>query len=143
MMDDEVRAMKAWLKERDRTKHPDAGRILFPSIRGTRLCRRRLHNIIRKYGGMAELPLSKQHFHVLKHTTGTLMLEKGSDIRFVQKWLGHADIRNTAIYADLTPIAIDEQSKRVSPQCANFTNDEVEDCRKSRVAEGGMSIPAD
>jgi site-specific recombinase XerD len=42
------------------------------------------------------------HFHVLKHSVATHLLDAGVDIRFVQDWLGHSNIQNTVIYAYLS-----------------------------------------
>jgi integrase len=43
--------------------------------------------------------------HALRHTCGTRLAQAGVDIRVIQKWLGHRDIRQTARYTQV----IDEQ----------------------------------
>jgi len=40
--------------------------------------------------------------HSLRHTTGTMLNEKGVDISSIQSILGHADIRTTLIYSKVT-----------------------------------------
>jgi integrase len=58
---------------------------------------------MKHYCKLAGIPDEKAHFHSLKHTCGTLLLsEQHESIVDVQKHLGHADIRNTMIYAQLT-----------------------------------------
>jgi site-specific recombinase XerD len=58
--------------------------------------------LIKDYGEKAKLPDDKRHFHVLKHSIATHLLDTGADIRFVQDWLGHANIQNTVIYAQIS-----------------------------------------
>ncbi len=41
------------------------------------------------------------HPHVLKHSIATHMLERGDDILFVQDWIGHKNLENTQIYAEV------------------------------------------
>jgi site-specific recombinase XerD len=56
---------------------------------------------MKQYGELAKLPKDKQHFHTLKHSIATHLLDAGDNLRFVQDWLGHAQIQNTVIYASL------------------------------------------
>lgn len=48
------------------------------------------------------------HFHAGRHTFATLSLTYGMDIYSVSKLLGHADIRNTEIYAKI----VDEKKRK-------------------------------
>ncbi len=57
--------------------------------------------LMKGYGGEAKIPKEKRHFHVLKHSIATHLLDAGADLRFLQDWLGHANIQNTVIYAAL------------------------------------------
>jgi site-specific recombinase XerD len=50
---------------------------------------------------------------VLKHSIATRLLDAGADLRFVQDWIGHASIKNTVIYAQLTSRRRDEEARKV------------------------------
>jgi len=45
---------------------------------------------------------ARRSFHLFHHTAATLMLENGADIRFIQQLLGHASIRMTEIYTQVS-----------------------------------------
>jgi site-specific recombinase XerD len=104
---DEAKAIKAWLKSRE-TDSP----ILFTSVRNEPMSRRGLDFLMKQHGRLAKLPADKQHFHVLKHSIATHLLDAGADIRFVQDWLGHANIQNTLIYAYLTSRTRNEKARK-------------------------------
>lgn len=42
-------------------------------------------------------------FHELRHTFGTTMAAKGIDVRRLQEWMGHADLKTTLIYLHHAP----------------------------------------
>ena len=105
---DEIKAVKAWLKVRSNNSP-----WLFPSQRGSPVHRRTLDYLMKRYGKKAGLPSEKCHFHVLKHSIATHLLDAGADIRFVQDWIGHKNIQNTVIYAHLSHQAQDEQARKL------------------------------
>jgi integrase len=91
-------ALRAWLRIRGTSPGP-----IFTSRNHRAISRRRLDELMEHYCNLAGIPDEKAHFHSLKHTCGTLLLsEQHESIVDVQKHLGHADIRNTMIYAQLT-----------------------------------------
>lgn len=94
---DEVRILKSYLRTRS-----DSLPYLFPSRKGAPISRAMLDVLIKGYGETAKLPDDKRHFHVLKHSIATHLLDTGADIRFVQDWLGHANIQNTVVYAQIS-----------------------------------------
>ena len=51
---------------------------------------------------MAGLPAKLRHFHILKHSCATHLLDKGFNIEQVQDWLGHVNIQSTLVYAKIT-----------------------------------------
>lgn len=65
--------------------------------------RRRLHGLVKRFAvGRSVTP------HMLRHTAATLLIEAGTDIRFVQRLLGHASIATTEIYTHVTDPALKE-----------------------------------
>jgi len=42
-----------------------------------------------------------------------LLLDAGADVRFVQDWLGHANIQNTVIYTYLTSTSREEKARKL------------------------------
>lgn len=105
MQPNEVRAVRAWMKERI-NKLP----WLFYAKGPLPIPRRTLHYLINIYGEKAGISKDKRHFHVLRHSIATHLLDAGADIRFVQDWLGHQNIQNTVIYAQITNPARDKQA---------------------------------
>jgi len=105
---DEAKLLKAYLRTRQ-----DSSPILFPSRRGDPISRFTLDKMIKKYGELAKIPKEKRHFHVLKHSIATHLLDAGAELMFVKDWLGHADISNTVIYAQLTSRTRDEQARKI------------------------------
>jgi type 1 fimbriae regulatory protein FimB len=105
---DEVKALKSYLKER-----ASSAPALFLSRNDTPISRRRLDELIKRYGERADIPESKRHFHALKHSIATHLLDAGADLRFVQDWIGHASIGNTVIYAQLTSRRRDAEARKV------------------------------
>jgi integrase len=56
-------------------------------------------------------------FHDLRHTFGTMMAAAGVPLRTLQGWMGHADIKTTAIYMHFAPAEDEvETANRVFPQ---------------------------
>jgi integrase len=67
-----------------------------------------------RYADKAGIPDDRSHFHSLKHSCATSMLsDLKESILDVKKHLGHADIRSTMIYGDLTEQANEERAKRL------------------------------
>lgn len=97
LMDDECRALQAWLQVRSDQKNSAGSDLLFPSRRGTRLSRQHAYRIIRRYGELAGSPTAI-HPHMLRHACGYELAERGADTRLIQDYLGHRNIRHTVRY---------------------------------------------
>lgn len=75
---------------------------LFISERGTRIGRRTVEMMVKKYITLAGLDPKKYSPHKLRHTAATLMHKYGNvDIRSLQQILGHESISTTEIYTHI------------------------------------------
>lgn len=88
---------------------------LFLSRDGDRLSCSALQMRLREYGKTAGLRTTLRP-HVLRHTCATHLLRGGADIRYVQRLLGHQDLRTTAIYTRVTVDDLREVIARAHPR---------------------------
>lgn len=75
---------------------------VFISERGAPLVVRTVHHVVARAGEEAEFPFTI-HPHMLRHSTGFYLANRGHDTRAIQSYLGHANIKNTVIYTELSP----------------------------------------
>ena len=57
--------------------------------------------------------------HLLRHAMATHMLENGADIRFIQTMLGHADLRATQVYTQVSVEKLREIHRATHPAKVN------------------------
>ncbi|MDP2623890.1 MAG: site-specific tyrosine recombinase [Actinomycetota bacterium] len=97
-------AIRRWLPDRAGLRRPGpAGGAVFLSLRGRRLSRQAVWNIVRAHSIRAGLQPGEVSPHVLRHSAATHMVEGGADLRTVQEILGHASISTTQIYTRVSP----------------------------------------
>lgn len=83
-------------------KRQDPGAV-FVSVRGRRLTRQAVWQIIKKTAAASGLDLEDVSPHVLRHSAATHMVEGGADLRTIQELLGHANISTTQVYTRVSP----------------------------------------
>ncbi len=75
--------------------------FLFASERGGKLTIRSAQKIFANALQISDVKKNAT-FHSLRHSFATHLLENGTDVRYVQELLGHANIRTTQIYTQVT-----------------------------------------
>ncbi len=79
--------------------------ILFPSNRGGKLTTATIQAIVENSSKKAGIS-KNVHPHTLRHSFATHLLEQGTDLRIIQKLLGHSDIKTTQIYLQVSQQSI-------------------------------------
>lgn len=90
---------------------------LFPSRTSEKghLTRQRFAQILKDLGDDAGMEPGTVSPHILRHAFATHMLNRGADLRSVQKLLGHADIATTQIYTHLLNDKLKDMVKEHHP----------------------------
>ena len=96
-----IEAIAGWLPARLELGPKDDA--VFLNLRGRRLTRQTVFDIVKRAAERAGLDASEVSPHVLRHSAATHMIEAGADIRSVQELLGHANVNTTQVYTRVTP----------------------------------------
>jgi site-specific recombinase XerD len=97
----EPQAVKAWLVERAKMAPPAGVKTLFISERRKPLSRITVWHLVGEIAKAAGLEHLSVHPHQFRHTCGYSLVNKGTDIRIIQGYLGHRSISSTVRYTKL------------------------------------------
>jgi site-specific recombinase XerD len=97
MQGDTLRAVRAWLRIREGMRWHDLP-WLFVSERGA-MSRKAVNYLIAKAATDAGMP--HVHPHMLRHSCGYALANKGTDTRLIQDYLGHKNIQHTVRYTKI------------------------------------------
>ena len=104
-----VTALRAWLPHRlELLDKRVGGDPVFLNLRGRRLSRQGVFDIVKKQAIRAGIDSAKVSPHVFRHSAATHMIEAGADLRTVQEMLGHATISTTQVYTRVSPAHVME-----------------------------------
>jgi site-specific recombinase XerD len=97
----ETAVIRAWLEQRAKMDPPQSVDTLFISERRKSLSRVTVWLMITETARAAGLDHLEIHPHMLRHSCGYALVNKGTDIRIIQGYLGHRSISSTVRYTRL------------------------------------------
>lgn len=103
-------------EERPRLQKSRPRDEVFLSIRGARLTRQRVWQLLKERALQAGLDPARIHPHLLRHSFATHLLSGGADLRVIQEMLGHADISTTQIYTHVDQKRLKQVHKSFHPR---------------------------
>lgn len=92
----EIRALRKLQRDSDGCPY------VFTTERGGPLTARTVRHIVARAGQQGGLPFPV-HCHMLRHSTGFYLANRGIDTRAIQLYLGHRNIQHTVRYTELAP----------------------------------------
>jgi type 1 fimbriae regulatory protein FimB len=96
LLSSEIALLKAWLEERVSWRGCESPWI-FLSQKGGPLSRQQVHKMLKKFGALASIAVSLNP-HMLRHSCGYALANRGTDTRLIQDYLGHKNIQHTVLY---------------------------------------------
>jgi integrase/recombinase XerD len=85
-----------------------------PDQRGTPLAGQTVAAVLGGYLALAGIT-KPGAVHIFRHTAATLMMENGADPRAIQDFLGHADLKTTGIYTNVSFKFLKDQHRATHP----------------------------
>jgi integrase/recombinase XerD len=88
---------------------------LFLSLRGNRLSKNMIWQIVKSYTKKAKIKKNISP-HTFRHTCATLMLKNKANIRHIQELLGHSSLESTQVYTAVTITDLKEVHSKCHPR---------------------------
>lgn len=114
LLPNEVKILGQWLMEKP--EHP----LLFPSNKMNADTRQagalstvQIYRIFRHYAELTNAPDESRAPHAFRHSLAQNFADNGTDIKTLQRIMGHKNINSTATYYDKTQAQIDAERIRV------------------------------
>jgi integrase/recombinase XerD len=94
---------------------PKGSNLVFPDPNGGGMWRFRVNDLVKRCARQAGIT-KNIHTHTLRHTFATQLRQRGVPLETIKELLGHADIRETLIYAHFSP----EEARAAIPKIDFF-----------------------
>ncbi len=130
--------LAALLAHRRRVGQHNPDDLLFPSRRGTPLCR---NNLLRRvvYPACDRVNTPRVSWHSLRHLHATLLSEAGEPLKVAQAQLGHADLQTTlGVYTHVMPESQRRAVERI--ELLVFPNFPIFDAGSIGTEKAGLEI---
>ena len=125
-------AMEDYLKaSRPKLAGDPREQAVFLNSFGERLSRKVIQAMIREQVKKAQIPVPLTA-HSLRHGCATHMLQRGADIRHVQRLLGHSQIETTALYTRVVPGDVAKMIEEKHPRRTYNRRRKRAACRRER-----------
>jgi integrase/recombinase XerD len=110
--EDMLEELRGWMDRRKATA-PGADYLL-PTSKGTQVATSHLRRSVKRYARDAEIEeVGRVSPHTLRHTFATQLYRETSNIRMVQKALGHSDLSTTMVYTHVVDEELEGTMKRL------------------------------
>jgi integrase/recombinase XerD len=86
---------------RDYYRKEKPAKWLFEGAGGKQYSATSIYNVVKNTAGKAGIK-KRIHPHILRHSFATHHLEQGTDLRFIQAFLGHESSKTTEIYTHVS-----------------------------------------
>ena len=96
-----IDVIKHWLEIRKDYKNALANEFLFPDRFSKSVSRQMIYRDLKKLASQLQINQNKITPHSIRHSFATHLLNRGADLRSLQKMLGHSDISTTEIYTQV------------------------------------------
>ena len=81
------------------SKYEFRSKYLFEGRNSIKYSKKSVQKILDRFGKKVGIKITP---HILRHSFATHLLEAGTDIRYIQKLLGHSDLKTTEIYTHVS-----------------------------------------